>query len=278
MMQLLQAETSASLIGQVHLAECLDLCERVYRAGVRVDMILADLPYGTTACAWDTIIPFEPMWKAFKRIIKPRGAIVLTASQPFTSALVMSNPKMFKSEWIWEKDVATGFLDAELKQLKAHESVIVFAQETPTYYPQKINVGRKSNMPSQKPRPPVDVYRPGVIPGGQSDETRYPRSVIKFNVVNSSQGRVHPTQKPVDLFQYLIRTYTQPGELVFDPTCGSGTTARAAIKEGRRFIVGDNEIQYVQVARDSLRLPFEPRELKRESIVSDLPLFAARPA
>lgn len=248
---LLPNETSASLVNAVHHADIFDLCERVYRAGLRVDMIAADLPYATTQNEWDVLIPFEPMWAAFRRIVNPGAAIVLTASQPFTSLLVCSNLKMFRYEWIWRKDQSTGFLDANRKPMKQHESVLVFCDSRAPYYPQMgkgepyraIRNGRTSNYGK--------FDRVGTV---NESGDRYPKSIIEFNVDNG----LHPTQKPVDLFRYLIRTYTRPGELVFDPCCGSGTTGYAAREEGRRFIIGDSSAEYVGVARRRLDAPYTP--------------------
>ena len=242
----------------IRQADIFDLCDPL--ADASVDMILCDLPYGTTACAWDTIIPFEPLWAAFKRVIKPGGAIVLTASQPFTSALVMSNPRWFRHEWIWEKNTGTSYLNANRGPMKNHESVLVFAEGTTHYYPIK---GKG------------DTYRAtrGTVGGFIRDKTvggyvtvnngeRFPKSVIKFD---SSTG-LHPTQKPVALFEYLIRTYTQPGELVLDPCVGSGTTALAARNTGRHFICGDSSAEYVAIANARLAEPYTP------------PMFASEPA
>jgi site-specific DNA-methyltransferase (adenine-specific) len=217
-----------------------------------VDMILCDLPYAATQNEWDVLIPFEPMWTAYQRVIKSRGAIVLTANQPFSSQLVCSNLKMFRYEWIWRKSLATGFLDANRKPMKQHESILVFCDSRAPYYPQMSGgepyKGSLNNSSSNYGK----FKRTATI---NESGDRYPKSVIEFNNEQSPQ---HPTQKPVDLFRYLIRTYTLPGELVFDPTCGSGTTAVAARAEGRNFIVGDSSPEYVAIAQERLRLPFEP--------------------
>ena len=183
-----------------------------------VDMILCDLPYGTTACKWDTIIPFEPLWEQYKRIIKDNGAIVLTASQPFTSALVMSNVKMFKYEWIWEKSKATGYLNSKIMPMVAHENVLVFGKGKIKYNPQKIS-GKPYNK--GKAHRPTDVYGSQIsVLVKNEDGTRYPRTVQYF-ITAESQGRLHPTQKPVALFEYLIKTYTNEGDLVLDNCAGS---------------------------------------------------------
>lgn len=265
-MQLLPAETSGNLIGSVHLADCLELCERVYRAGVRVDMILADLPYGTTACAWDTIIPFEPMWKAFKRIIKPRGAIVLTASQPFTSALVMSNPKMYRHAWVWNKSQSGSFQNAKHQPLKITEDVLVFGVESVNYFPEMMRRNKRIKSGNKG----SDVASGLGANMSYVSDMYHPTNILSYpNCANKADNQ-HPTQKPTDLFSYLIRTYTQPDELIFDPCVGSGTTALAATIEKRRFICGDSDPGYVDIARDRLRM--------YGGDVSDLPLFAARPA
>jgi site-specific DNA-methyltransferase (adenine-specific) len=233
----------------IHEADLFDLCGRM--GDQSVDMILADLPYGTTACSWDTVIPFEPMWAAFRRIIKPRGAIVLTASQPFTSALVMSWPQGFRHEWIWEKSLATGYLNANIAPMKSHESALVFGVGGVDYFP-VMERGRSYRATSGA----VGGHVRDKTVGGYvtiNDGARFPRSIIP---VNSAIDPIHPTQKPVALFEYLIRTYTQPGELVFDPTAGSGTTAVAARNTGRHYIVGDSSAEYVAIMRERLGKPY----------------------
>lgn len=271
---LLPAFTGHPQINRVYHCELFTLCDAM--PAQSVDLILADLPYGTTACHWDEVIPFEPMWARFKRIIKPRGAMVLTASQPFTSALVMSNPKMFRYEWVWEKDKAAGFMNANLMPLRAHENIVVFGDEALAYYPQKLIDQALSNRQGRRSVSNPKVYRDGIIPRSDPSTERFPRDVLKFNTVNSSHIPLHPTQKPLALFEYLIRTYTREGELVFDPCVGSGTTALAARNCKRQFICGDKELEYVQIARDRLRMPFEKRERPTVNDVSDLPLFATQ--
>ena len=236
----------------VHHADIFDLCERVYRAGVLVDMILCDLPYGTTQCAWDTVIPFEPMWKWFKRIVKPNGAIVLTASQPFTSALVMSNPKMFRYEWIWVKSQGSNFLDVNRKPMKNHESVLVFGSSPPSYFPQMEHGSAYRTTTNSKTKAYGKLRMVETVNTG----TRFPKTVLHFST-ESDRG-MHTTQKPVALFDYLIRTYTQIGDIVFDPCVGSGTTAIAARNCGRHYIVGDITEEYVEVVRKRLAEPFTP--------------------
>lgn len=247
------APPMSALIDSVNHADLFDLCAAM--PDKSVDMILCDLPYGTTACSWDEVIPLEPMWEAFKRILKPERVIVLTGSQPFTTKLIASNIDMFRYEWIWVKSNGGGFLNANRQPLKRHENVLIFYHRNGVYDPQmtkgepytartgsadvQVNNGGKNNIVGH-----VTV----------NDGWRYPTSILNF----ANETGLHPTQKPVDLFAYLIRTYTLPNELVFDPTCGSGTTALASREEGRRFVVGDSSAEYVQVARDRLAVPYTP--------------------
>lgn len=254
-MNLLPARAASTLVDRVHHVDLFTLCDWLYEAGITVDMILCDLPYGTTACAWDEVIPFEPMWRRFKRVIKPKGAIVLTASQPFTSRLVCSNLDMFRYEWVWEKTMAANFMNVAIQPQKKHENVLVFGLTSPNYYPQ-MQAGKpyvdKRNRADKK----VGVLdtrtsqRKPIVNTGE----RYPDSVILFS--NGNNNVIHPTQKPTALFEYLIRTYTRPGELVLDPCVGSGTTAEAARNTGRRYVVGDAHWKYAQVARDRMAAPY----------------------
>ena len=201
------------------------------------DMILCDLPYGSTACSWDEIIPFAPMWEQFTRVSKPRAAIVLTASQPFTSKLVMSNLQMFHESLIWDKTAATGYLDANRKHMRQHEDVIVFCAGQPEYTPQLTkgkaytHHGRSSNFSG---------YGVAATKPTTSNGDRYPKTILSYSGSAAAYARIHPTQKPVALFEYLIRTYTQSDQIVLDCCMGSGTTAIAARNTGRHFIGCDN--------------------------------------
>lgn len=239
-------------------ADIFDLCATVPDGAV--DMILCDLPYGTTACSWDTVIPFEPMWKAFKRIIKPRGAIVLTASQPFTSALVMSNPGMFRYEWVWQKIHANNFVRCNREPQKLHENILVFSERDTKYFP-ILSEGKPYKFNKTNPRLVKMRASGGKTKGvsGVNNGHRHPISIIRFPI----GPKVHPTQKPVALFEYLIRTYTQPGELVFDPCCGSGTTAIAARRCERHFVCGDSSPEYVAIANERLQNtdPYQDRKV-----------------
>ena len=228
-----------------------------------IDMILCDLPYGTTACKWDTIIPFEPLWKEYKRIIKDNGAIVLTASQPFTSALVMSNPDMFKYEWIWEKSKATGFLDCNKRPMKAHENILVFSNGQTTYNAQK-EKGEPYYRGKIDYQPPhYGKQKPKIVES--KDGSRFPRSVLYYKTAESEGKSQHPTQKPVALFEYLIKTYTSVGDTILDNCIGSGTTAVAAINTGRNFIGIEMDTGYCEVANKRIAEA-------RQNIISKLPL------
>jgi site-specific DNA-methyltransferase (adenine-specific) len=218
-----------------------------------VDAIVADLPYGTTACAWDSVIPFEPLWDQYRRILKPKGAVILTACQPFTTALVNSNPKWFRYELVWDKVAATGFLDAKRRPMRAHENILVFARGYTTYNPQ-----------FEQGRPYRQVHKAWKIETigdkkalqrtyvTESDGRRYPRSIVRCANPNSRR-KEHPTQKPVDLFRWLVRTYTNPGETVLDNTMGSGTTGVASVLELREFIGIERDPVYFEIAERRIR-------------------------
>jgi len=243
---------------KIYLGDSFELIERV--PAKTVDLILEDMPYNTTACEWDVKIDLELYWKTRLRILKPTGAIVLTASQPFTSMLVTSNVKYFRDEWIWEKDRATRHLDANIRPLKAHENVLVFGLQLPIYNPQKINNYKPANKQGKTLGNLPELLRGGLIPSvkyGQTD--RYPRTIQKFYVPNGDERGLHPTQKPVGLFEYLIRTYTNEGDLVFDGFGGSGTTAVACHKSKRNFIVIEKEKKYFDLA--TRRLDNERKQL-----------------
>jgi DNA modification methylase len=230
--------------------DCLELMREI--PDNSVDMVCADLPYGTTQCKWDSVIPLDALWVEYKRVCKPSAAIVLTACQPFTAALVMSNPKWFKHEWVWKKNKSTGFLNANKMPLRNHESVIVFCGGKVPYNPQKTH-GHKPVNTFTKHTSDGDTMgrtKRGIKGGGST--SRYPVTVQEFNVVNqdgtSPEGKHHPTQKPVALMQYLIRTYTNEGDTVLDNTMGSGTTGVAALNEGRGFIGIEKDADFFRVA------------------------------
>jgi len=242
------------------LGDCLVEMETLIDNGIKVDMILCDLPYGTTACSWDVVIPFEQLWSCYNRIIKENGAIVLTASQPFTSALVMSNPKMFKYEWIWIKNRGSNFATVKYMPMKEHENILVFGKGTLKYNPQmQKRTGGGADRVNYKinPSTSAEVYN-GLVAKESTmrGELREPSSWQKFN---TEVGK-HPTQKPVYLMQYLIQTYTDKNETVLDNTMGSGTCGVACMKIGRNFIGIEKEQKYFDIAQE--RISAEGNQIK----------------
>ena len=215
-----------------------------------VDMVLTDPPYGTTACKWDSVIPFEPMWEQLKRIIKPNGAIVMTASQPFTSALVMSNPDMFKYALVWDKVKGTGFLNARKQPMRNHEDILIFYKKPPNYNPQKTS-GHLKKVSFRGKHLQTEVYGKMKNDYKYNSTDRYPRSIQVFST-DTQNSSLHPTQKPVTLGQYLIKTYTNEGDTVLDFTTGSGSFCVAAKMEGRNFIGIEMSEEYCQIARERL--------------------------
>jgi len=215
-----------------------------------IDMVLCDLPYGTTQCKWDIVISMDELWKAYNRVCKRNAPMIFTAAQPFTSALIMSNPRYFKYTWVWEKSKATGYLNAKKMPMRAHEDVCVFYRKPPVYNPQ-MTQGQPYNK--GKAHRPTDVYGSQVSTLVKNDTgLRYPRTVQYFKTAES-EGKVHhPTQKPLNLFRYLIKTYTNEGDVVLDNCIGSGTTAIAAIKEKRNFVGIEMDEKYVSISRQRI--------------------------
>ena len=228
--------------------DCLKIMPKI--PDKSVDMILCDLPYGTTACKWDTTIPFEPLWEQYKRIIKDNGAMVLTASQPFTSVLVTSNIKMFKYCWVYEKTKATGFFDAKKRPLNNYEDVCIFYDKLPTYNPQ-MTVAKRTYKRGFVKRKKSDCYGEEKNFEQKESGLRYPKRIITFNNANT-KGIVHPTQKPVALFEYLIKTYTNEGDVVLDNCAGSGTTGVACKNLNRYYILIEKEQKYIDIIKQRL--------------------------
>ena len=236
---------------QLMLGNCLERMKEIPDGSV--DMVLADPPYGTTACKWDSVIPFEPMWEQLKRVTKKNGAIVMTASQPFTSILGASQVAMLKYCWYWQKSRATGHLNAKKMPMKDIEDVLVFYSAQPTYNPQGlVPLGKVQKNSASDMTRGVTSEATSVVSGGITKDTyiqeygNYPRQIIEF----SSEGKtVHPTQKPVALMEYLIKTYTNEGETVLDFTMGSGTTGVAAKNLGRNFIGIEMDETYFDIAK-----------------------------
>jgi site-specific DNA-methyltransferase (adenine-specific) len=230
------------------LGDCLERMRQIPDGSI--DMVLCDLPYGTTSCAWDSVLPFVDLWEQYRRVCT--GAIVLTANQPFTSALVMSNPRAFKYAWAWIKTNCSGFANAKKQPLRQFEDVLVFYERQPTYNPQGVV---KLDKPKTRTKDTGAIMgRTGFKDGYEQTETNYPKNVLQLP---SERGH-HPTQKPVALMEYLIRTYTNAGELVLDNTMGSGTTGVACGNTGRRFIGIERDPGYFQIARGRIMRAYLP--------------------
>ena len=223
--------------------DCLELMKGV--PDKSVDMILCDLPYGTTRNKWDSIIPLEPLWEQYERIIKDNGAIVLTAQTPFDKVLGVRNLKNLKYEWIWQKDGGTGYLNAKKMPMKDHENILVFYKRLPEYNPQM----RQGEPYVQKSGKGSSNYGEQTQVTTYNKGERYPLTTIKFN---RDKNKLHPTQKPVALFEYLIKTYTNEGETVLDNCMGSGTTGVACKNLNRKFIGMELDETYFNVAKDRI--------------------------
>ena len=233
----------------LRLGDCLVEMPKIVDKSI--DMILCDLPYGTTACKWDTIIPFEPLWEQYKRIIKDNGAIVLTASQPFTSALVMSNPDMFKYSLIWDKVKSSQPHLSKIQPMKRHEDILIFGKGKVNYYPQKVLKDKPRKAYGSKMTKDND-HKLGLKQLSPYLITHsFPTSIIPFSNADNTT-RVHPTQKPVALFEYLIKTYTNERDLVLDNCAGSGTTGVACKELGRNFIGIEISPEYFKIAQNRI--------------------------
>jgi len=237
----------------LYLGDCLDILPTLLPQSV--DLIATDLPYGTTACKWDVIIPFEPMWECIKHVLKPNGAFITTASQPFTSTLVMSNLRWFKYEWIWEKNRGSNFVSIKYQPMKEHENILVFGIDKVNYYPIK---EQRSEGGKSRSKYLINASNTGKreafgklkgIDSGMIGEMRVPRSVQKFN----TEVGLHPTQKPVALYAYLIRTYSNPDDTVMDFCMGSGTTGVACAQLGRNFIGIETDEKYFNIANERIK-------------------------
>lgn len=229
------------------LGDCLERMKDI-ESGT-VDMILCDLPYGTTCCSWDAVIPFEPLWAEYERVIKANGAIVLFGAHPFSAVLACSKLEFFRYEWIWEKPSATGFLNADKQPLRAHENILVFYKCLPTFNPQK-TFGHERKKSKRKNIGSAHYGKQLNIKDYDSTE-RYPRTVQVFS---KDYPSIHDTQKPVALCEYLIRTYTNAGELVLDNTMGSGTTGVACVNTRRRFIGIEKDEEIFNEAKERIAL------------------------
>lgn len=243
--------------------DCLERMKEIPSGSV--DMILADVPYGTTACTWDSIIPLEPMWEQLKRIIKPNGAIVMTASQPFTTTLIASNMKMFKYCWVWDKKKGGSPLLSKIQPIRVTEDVIVFGKGKVTYNP--IMIEREKPKPRGKNKGKVSETTGNAFIADKVYTHKYPKNIIEVSNANQ-RGKVHPTQKPVALMEYLIKTYTNEGETVLDFTAGSFTTGVACVNLNRKFIGIEMDKSYFDIGVNRIRERIKCLDLKIEPTIS----------
>jgi DNA modification methylase len=235
----------------IYCGDCLDVMARL--PDCSIDMVLSDVPYGQTQNAWDVPIPFAPMWEQLTRITKPTAAIVLMAAQPFASKLVCSNLRDFRYDLIWKKNKPTGFLNAKKQPLRIHEHAIVFYRKPPVYEPQ-MTTGHKPGNYARRVKHSTNYGTQTPTEYGGSTE-RYPTSVVEIPIINNDDpDKRHPTQKPVDLMAWLIRSYTARGQTVLDFAAGSGTTGIAAMREGRKFICIEQMPEYFEMAETRFAL------------------------
>ena len=242
---------------EIWMGDCLELMQRIPNCSV--DMVLCDLPYGTTKCKWDIVIPLDKLWAQYKRVCKDNTAILLFAQTPFDKVLGCSNLEMLRYEWIWEKTQATGFFNAKKMPMKAHENILVFYSAIPTYNPQKTSGHKPMNNYTKKANVLNKTQLYGKVTqdiSGGGDTERFPRTVQTFSSDKQKtklDGTIHPTQKPVALCEYLIKTYTNEGDLVLDNTCGSGSTLVAAKNTNRQFIGIEKEQEYYNICLKRLK-------------------------
>lgn len=232
-------------VNKIYHGDCMELLPSIPDASV--DMVLCDLPYGTTQNKWDSVLPLDALWVQYKRVIKPDGVIVLFASQPFTTALINSNMKMFRYCWVWDKTKGGNFLLAKKQPVKSHEDICVFYGAQPTYNPQMIIRGKVRKKGGGRASTSFDV-----IPTISLNNEYYPTSILTYST-GSRKDHWHPTQKPLGLCEYLIKTYTNEGDIVLDNCLGSGTTAVACINTGRQYIGIEKEEQYFVTALERIK-------------------------
>ena len=265
-------------LNKIYNEDCLEGMKRI--PDKSVDMILCDLPYGTTACKWDTIIPFEPLWEQYERVIKDNGAILLFGSEPFSSHLRLSNLKKYKYDWKWDKVTGTGHLVAKFQPMQKIEDIMVFGKGRITYNPQmklltdeeyKTKIGKISKKKSYKSKSELTGEKNELSVTDRDIESykyKHPNNVLtysKYMKECNNVKRLHPTQKPVALFEYLIKTYTNEGDLVLDNCMGSGTTAIACMNTNRNFIGFELDETYYNIAKDRIEnhVPVKKEELEK---------------
>ena len=236
---------------QLYQGDCLEVMDKLIEQGIKVDVIITDPPYGTTACKWDTVIPFDEMWERLNKLVKPNGAIVLFGSEPFSSQLRCSNLKNYKYDWVWNKKLAGNGILAKKQPLKIHENVIVFNSKI--YIPQMTKGKLRKKL--------TNNLKISEINGGDGvkratetfNDQYYPTSIQEFSMANLRRGRLHPTQKPVELLEYLIKTYANEGEIVLDFTMGSGSTGVACVNTNCKFIGIELDKKYFEIAKERIK-------------------------
>jgi len=248
-------------MNKLYKGDCLEVMDKLIEQGVVVDVVICDPPYGTTACKWDSVIDFDEMWLRLNKLIKPNGAIVLFGSEPFSSALRMSNIKDYKYDLIWKKNVPTGFYNAKKQQLKIHENISLFYKLQPTYNPQMVKRSqeeyKKSLRVNDSECPNPDIYGRGrtklIRKSAEEQKYKYPFSICEFKKDRVYGKNKHPTQKPIALMEYLIKTYTNENETVLDFTMGSGTTGVACKNTNRNFIGIEQDDKYFDIAKQRIK-------------------------
>ena len=236
---------------QLYQGDCLEVMDKLIEQGVKVDAIITDPPYGTTACKWDSVIPFDEMWERLNKLIKPNGAIVLFGSEPFSSQLRCSNLKNYKYDWVWNKKLAGNGILAKKQPLKIHENVIVFNSKI--YIPQ-MTKGKLRKKLTNNPKISEINGGDGVKRATETfNDQYYPTSIQEFSMANLRRNRLHPTQKPVDLLEYLIKTYTNENDIVLDFTMGSGSTGVACVNTNRKFIGIELDDKYFEIAKERIK-------------------------
>ncbi len=244
-------------LNKIYLGDCLELMKDIPDGSI--DCVICDLPYGTTACKWDSIIPFEPLWEQYNRITKPNAAIVLFATEPFTSTLIMSNLHNYRQKLTWLKTRPTNVFNAKKQFMNWTEDICIFYRSLPTFNPQMRTDGKftsKKVQHTNHDRSTGTLGHTGEKPGYIHESNGglfYPKSVLEFSNVNSNKECFHPTQKPIELLRYLVRTYTNEGDTILDNCIGSGTTAIACLRENRNFIGIEKEVKYFEIANNRIK-------------------------
>ena len=241
---------------QLYHGDCLEIMDKLIEQGTKVDCIIADPPYGTTSCKWDSVIPFDAMWERLNKLIKPNGAIVLFGNEPFSSNLRMSNIKNYKYDWKWDKVVGSNFVQAKRQPLRIYEDVVVFYEKQPTYNPQMTERDKDKKRTRGNSRLKENqINSLTQIKKSKHDDCnlKYPVNKLLYNRLEkelNSKYVLHPTQKPVDLLEYLVKTYTNENETVLDFTMGSGSTGVACVNTNRKFIGIELDDKYFEVAKE----------------------------